>query len=358
MDCKEIKDKLVNFPDNGLSAEEKEAVLEHLAVCPNCREERQACADMYLEFCRFLEDSAAGASPSPNLWTLIQERLAKKRRRWIPTWTLIKSKVVGWARGFWVRPLWQRTAASAVVIAAIVTTLIIVEPLAGLSTSEVIARASVAVEDINSWHATMTWISVDNSMMVRYETDIVLPDRRQSVRYENGIKTEESRSIGNDHYDWSSETGLWTVESRDWEAPSMNEWSEFLSQWRNLMDVDILPAEVVDGVACLHYKTSFNPTDPVFNINVMMMYLETETDPDMIENYQDVIEDYEQMIANGEEGDDVIVVWDIWIGKDDYLVRQFHKVSTREWLDPLEIKTTMHTYSNFNEDIEIEAPAL
>ena len=127
-------------------------------------------------------------------------------------------------------------------------------------------------------------------------------------------------------------------------------------QWGMFTDIEVLPDEVIDEIDCMHYRTSFNPSDPVFYLKMMREAIKLETDPDLIEFYQREIEKTEQEIADGAEVPDETVVMNYWIGKDDYLIRQFHSVYSRQWQGELEVHTETATYSQFNEDFEIEAP--
>ena len=67
MNCDEIREKLIDYPDGVPDPGELEALEEHLAVCPSCREEREALANAYTQICQVMETAAAGASPSPNI---------------------------------------------------------------------------------------------------------------------------------------------------------------------------------------------------------------------------------------------------------------------------------------------------
>ncbi|MBT3362608.1 MAG: zf-HC2 domain-containing protein [Chloroflexi bacterium] len=356
MDCKEIKEKLISCSGQMPESEEFASVKEHLAVCPNCRQEWEAYAGIFAGIVQVMEDSAAKASPSPHAWADIKGRIAVNPRR-ISTFVAIKSKVARFAKGFWLRPVWQK-AVSVASVAAIIAALLITQLTVVLSPAAVIARAQEAATEVNSYHVTQTRSYADDDWVMRQEIDYVMPDRMKLVRYDDDVKSMEARYIGSNRYSWTSETGLWELDSGDWSPQSIGEMSQGLMQLGAITQIRVLPDEVVDVVSCVHYEATFNPSDPVFYVSLMREVIKVENDPDEIEFYQKEIERSEQMIAEGAEVPDETVVMNYWIGKDDYLVRQFHSVHSRQWQGKLQVATDTATYSQFNEPIEIEAPSM
>lgn len=127
-----------------------------------------------------------------------------------------------------------------------------------------------------------------------------------------------------------------------------------------LEHIEVLPDEVIDGVSCVHYRGSYDP----FHLDALREQIENETDPDLKEMLQHILEVQEQL----KEEMEMTAVAEVWIGKDDYLVRQ--KCVTQSWkmtddedingtLFPVGTKVTFTgilKFSNFNEPVKIEVP--
>jgi len=124
MNCDEVKELLLKYILNDVSSEERKSIQEHIAMCPDCKEEQEAFANTYADIRQAYEETVAEASPSPHAWASIKEQIAKKDRRWLPNITSIKSTLVDWGKRFRVRPLWQRTVTSIIIVGAIVGLLI------------------------------------------------------------------------------------------------------------------------------------------------------------------------------------------------------------------------------------------
>ena len=108
MNCEQVKDMLVNYLDNGVSDTEKALIEEHLANCPDCREEIEALAAVQDDFRKVMRESIAGLSVPMHALSTIKQRMAKRHRRKLPILHSIKSQIAEWWRSIRLRPAWQQ----------------------------------------------------------------------------------------------------------------------------------------------------------------------------------------------------------------------------------------------------------
>ena len=124
-------------------------------------------------------------------------------------------------------------------------------------------------------------------------------------------------------------------------------------------DVIELPSESIDGVECWRYRIDHNRT-----LDNALEQLEEATDLETIEWLRAWVESIHR---------EELTEWtEVWIGKDDYLVRQSRNVQERtsdgehEFGFPNVVIpegtrfaiTVTFTFSGFNEPVEIEAPII
>jgi hypothetical protein len=102
MDCKRICDLLSAYLDGEVTPEEKANIEAHLPSCPRCRAELESLSAMQDNLRGAFRSAAVEATPSPQAWEKIKDRLETKKSR----------------RGFW--PVFRisliATASTAVVV--------------------------------------------------------------------------------------------------------------------------------------------------------------------------------------------------------------------------------------------------
>jgi len=261
------------------------------------------------------------------------------------------------------RPVWQKALATFVIVAVILGIgsifLIIQDPSEQALAWEVVAdKAHAATLEVTSFHFdasnTQTgWyegikVYEDPDWLWIVEGDFLAPDRMQWTEWKknDGQKLEEVRIIGNNLYEWNSQTGEWELQYLDQSVHNgvVQGFSEFIQpvsiaeRLKTLDDIEELPDEVIDNVDCLHYRGRW--------------------DIDILENMGETVP---------------APVIEFWISKDNYLVHQqritiSQDVNTDDLNDdykdmslPKDAIITISatktiTYSDFNEPVEIEAP--
>jgi len=135
-----------------------------------------------------------------------------------------------------------------------------------------------------------------------------------------------------------------------------------LEQLNLLIDIETMPEETIDGVDCYHYRGT---VDLEKWLDWMRPDLERMYEwilKDMIERYPDFDFDHEEMKKTAEY---MLVnayeeTYEFWIGKDDYLIRQWKHVMqslinlSEVGYSYLAVSTSK--YYDFNEPIMIEPP--
>lgn len=129
-----------------------------------------------------------------------------------------------------------------------------------------------------------------------------------------------------------------------------------------LNDVETLSNEKIDGVNCFHYRQM---RYPVIDIEAEMERFESylEDNPELLAgtesmSLQEMKEQHRANLQRKAEGKTVI---DVWIGKEDYLLRRMKMVTESiqpgpdgedEWVTTI----VMQEWTGFNEPLEIVAP--
>ena len=123
MNCKDTSKLLTAYLDGEVMPEEQEQIQAHLSTCPHCREELEALAATQDNLRQALRVTAAGATPSPQAWAGIRQRLAEERPR-VTTLGLAKSRLRG-GRAIVVgslvsrQPVWKTAVVGVLAVALI-----------------------------------------------------------------------------------------------------------------------------------------------------------------------------------------------------------------------------------------------
>jgi hypothetical protein len=220
---------------------------------------------------------------------------------------------------------------------------------------EIIASAIEAANEIQTYR-----MEIENNQLEKGEAErssgwieFVAPDRTHVLSGPSGIEKEESIQIGTIIYTRSESSTEWKV--RDWgdeRFAARNIAVGVLQSFGDLTEVKELRDEKIDGVDCFHYIGSMNMKG---RQEEQLASLD-ESDPHY-EQQKLVYESIEYV------RDDI----EFWIGKEDYLLRQYitymeisevrDKGEDTEEVENYSAITTCK-FSDFNEPIEIEPPLI
>ena len=228
------------------------------------------------------------------------------------------------------------------------------------------AQAANTSEEVSSFHFTLELIQAAEGMEETSssvsEGYLLFPDRSRIFTPNSfGTGLSEVITIGRKMYRRDNEESPWrAMESPD-NPPGLAAWelSSYLDVFISaaVEEVMELPSESIDGVECWRFRVDHNRT-----LDSALEQLEEATDLETIESLRAWVES----IRRAE-----LAEWaEVWIGKDDYLVRQSRNVQERTSDGEYEFGfpnvvipegtrfaiTVTFTFSGFNEPVEIEAP--
>jgi len=213
----------------------------------------------------------------------------------------------------------------------------------GPDPGELIAKAQLAISEVESYRIEMPITITQNGKTTQSTSqgEFVSPDRMHMIKTgEDGNR--ESIRIGQTEYDRNADSNNWEVHQIPESLPFANPAVIILEELDSLAGLVAMPDEAVDSVDCFHYKGSI---DPLQDLREMVA---KESNPKRKESLQQTLEMQEQM--------EMSVVVEVWIGKDDYLMRQHHWTLSQKFEGTAMEATAIWKFYDFNEPVEIEPP--
>jgi len=240
--------------------------------------------------------------------------------------------------GKWLRPALVALAAVVVLI------VVLVQPWSGgsLEPQSVLAKTYTATEGLLSYRATMS-SNVGTSDAV---IEFVSPDRFHA-RLTAGGETDEFIVIGDRQYVKSGDMSKNMIIAFSNSASIMLSKEATLKLIDSLTDLETLPNEKIKGVDSFHYKGRFDTERMIEEEKARLADMQPRMDAD----------DYERMMEGLENSLNINMEIELWIGKDDNLIRQI--VQTTQYPDDegkSQTTSATMTFYDFNEPIIIEPP--
>jgi len=268
-------------------------------------------------------------------------------------WDALMSEIKstdGSERPFW---RWKRLALVAVPIVAIMIVLMVLQPWdTAPAPQSIIAKAYAETADIQSFRFSGTSTSEDSdgfSLQQDIEAEFVSPDRYH-VKITENEQAAEFIIIGDQQYISSGSLPGAVLYSLTQGLSRSVSKEAVLSYLDKLTDIQSLSDEVIDGVSCLHYLGRWDVEKQIAETkrSLMEYYDEMGIEPDEeeIDKELEILRSIETEI-------------ELWIGRDDYLIRQM-KMNGKfpdddEGLKFIIMSVTMKFY-DLNQPITIEAP--
>lgn len=213
----------------------------------------------------------------------------------------------------WLRP------ASIVATAVIVLTLVIIQPW-NSDTQNVFAKASEAMSQPQSYRTTLLLTTNFESQTMEYSfAAAYASDNRYHVTITFNDASAEFIRIGGKLY----RHDISDTEPIHYSSPSILAKEGTIEMLGWLTNVESLPNVDIDGTDCLHYRGEFD-------LERMISELRTAgqtTEAEILEQWQDTITEFE-----------------LWIGKDDYLIRKM----VQEMRSPVRTPSGDIEYWNIN----------
>jgi len=205
-----------------------------------------------------------------------------------------------------------------------------------VSPQSVIAKAYSATEDLLSYRMSgfFTSTSEGKTFQQTSEWEFAAPDRWHQIFTMDG-REYEIISIGDSIYIRDPADGRLTVGAWSPTVPSKEETLEILA---SLTDLKKLPDEQIADKDCLHYSGRVDMARRVEEIK-------SRLDP--------TDAGYEETLRRIEEMRSIITVVELWIGKEDYLIRKWQQETK---LGGVVKENSTRTYYDLNQPITIESP--
>jgi len=317
MKCRDLEELLSAYADGELPHAQREFVEEHLAGCSQC----QATLADYMK---------------------VRQQLTSLRV--VPTMPDIKGSTMSKIKDMHNRSVrrWMRPALAAIPVVIVLIVLLVLQPW-GSFPGGIMAKACATTEGLLSYRTSSSLIYTHNgeTTINDSEGEYVAPDRYRG-KFTLGNSTFEVITIGDKNYAWRADN------------TTDNAWSAVIYGWplskedtRSLLDlltkIENQPDERIAGADCFHLRGEVDMERWAEKTKATL----DSTDP----MYEEDVEFIEEQAAATE------AVVDVWIGKDDYLIRQV-KHNWQIFASDGGVDTLSYTeeYYDFNEPIEIEPP--
>jgi hypothetical protein len=233
----------------------------------------------------------------------------------------------------------------AIVLAAVVVLIVALVQPWSVNPEGVIARAYSATEGLLSYRMSYNSLKTtysNETEELTFESEFVAPDRYYLKMIEDGEEFEAILS-GSRLFVKSNSTSKNTVYALVVSSSSFLNKEITMKMLDSLTDLEGLPDEQIDGTECFHYRGRVD-------MESQMYELEASLDPSD-SAYANMLEEIEKMrnMKNNVE---------LWIGKDDYLIRQ----NVQSYQLPADESGQWDNYNlavknyDFNKPITIELP--
>lgn len=313
MKCGEVEKLLPDYLSGDIFASQRQLVEEHLPRCARCRKALAA----YNEARQYL--TSLKDSPVPSDFTEA---------------TIIKIKALDTVKSVFQK--WLRPALAAGSVVVILAILLVTQPW-GVSPQSVMAKAYTATTELQSYRMFSSIKSTleGKTSEATFETEFVAPDRHRGKATMNGDWVEFI-IIGDKQYIRDSDPSRTT--SVGVSSSSILSKEDTLKIIDSLTDLEKLPDEKIEGVDCIHYWG-------MVDVDRVIEEQKAKLDPRQ-PHYQEMLKGLEDMRG-------MKVQVELWIGKEDYLIRQLRQ----DMEVPLEGTSRVTVkYYDFNEPITIEPP--
>ncbi len=327
MKCKDLKELISAYVDGELSQTQCDFIEEHITHCRDCQM-------TFAEYTRISHQmsSLQLTPPLPDIKEGIMSKIRMEN---------VLSKPRKWLRRVLI-------ATPVVLILAVLLPLLL--PTLALTPEKVLAKAQAALANVQSYRTIDKAYDYDPSTQdmslqvyqAEAETDVT------SGRFhfkKSGLSSgyfHEQIGIGEKIYIRGDSSVTSTVEEWQESTPSAILTQEQLDM---LVKVEVLSDENIDGVACFHYRGTVDTEKLIQQQQARWKNIFKET---LLQEFIDHV-DKAWRVAR--------VTNEFWIGKDDYIIRQWKHVITNvtgEVGDSSGMEIVK--YYDFNVPISIEPP--
>jgi len=316
MKCADLKELLSAYADGELPRTQREFVKEHLDSCSQC----QATLADYIKVHQQLI-SLRTVQNMPDIKESMMSKINDIHNRSVRRW--------------------MRPALAAVSVVIILIVVMVLQPW-GSFPGAIIAKACATTEGLMSYRTSSSLIYTQNGETTVNDSEVeyAAPDRYRG-KFTLGNSTFEVITIGDKEYVWGMGNTTDSVHVSMYVCPPSKE------DARSLLDlltkIEKLPDERIAGADCFHLRGE-----------VDMERWAEKTKAALDSTYPGYEEDVE-LIEEQAAATEAVV--EVWIGKDDYLIRHVkHNWQIFESDGGVNTLSYTEEYYDFNEPIEIEPP--
>ncbi len=232
-----------------------------------------------------------------------------------------------------------------VALAAVVVLIVALVQPWSVNPEGVIAKAYSATESLLSYRATISGTASEGDGLDSV-IEFVFPDRFHAI-ITSGGETDEFIVVGDKQFVKSGDMSRNMIIAFSNSATSMLSKEATLRLLDSLTDLQRLPDENIEGVSSFHYKGRFDTEKMIEKEKARLAGMQSRMDPD----------DYQEMMKGLENSLNVKTEVELWIGKDDSLIRQVIQVTQAPDSEgQLHTSSTTLKYYDFNQPILIEPP--
>jgi hypothetical protein len=324
MRCKDVEKVLSAYANDELSPSEKSLVDEHLENCARCRD----LLSSYILSRNYLKKLRVETS-IPDMKASIISNIKLNKH-------LLKRQSVWNRRALVVAPI--------LMILIAIVTFLLWNPWTG--SEKIIAQAYSAMSSVKSYRLSVTRSSDIEPSIVVYASDFVAPDLYH-ITQSIDDKTQEFIYIGDSEYFKGNYQSFLSMKLQANYYTSMLTREATLRYLNMLGDIRKLEDETLEGIVCSHYQGRYDIEKH------LLSWQESRKKIGLAPfSEEDLSEMREEMHANYDS-----MTFELWIGKTDHLLRQW-KINREEQNDINTLTSyVMYKFYDFNESIEIIAPA-
>jgi negative regulator of sigma E activity len=327
MKCEDLKELISAYVDNELLQTQRDFVEEHITHCRDCQM-------TFAEYTR-ISHQMSSLRLTPSLPDIKEGIMSKIRMENV----LSKPRK-------WLRPV--LIATPVVLILAILLPILLLNT--ALTPEKVLARAQAALTSVQSYRTIDKAYDYDPSTkdmsiqiyQAEAETDVTGGHFHFKKSGLSSGYFNEQIVVGQQVYVQGDFSATLTVAEIQAKIPSAKITQERLDM---LVKIEALPDENIDGVACFHYRGTVD-TEKFIQLQKEFWKRTFKESPLL-----DIIDHLDEIWRARK------VTWEFWVGKDDYIIRQWKELITDVMGEINDSSITeIIKYYDFNAPISIEPP--
>jgi hypothetical protein len=321
MRCSDIEELLSAYANGELSRTQRDFVEQHIADCTDCRQKLEDYINVRRQLVFLSEMPVLQDIKATTMSKIREVNIRRSARKWL------------------------RPALAAVSIVVILAVLMAWQPWSSI-TGSVLAKAQDAIASLQSYRVSMVHTGDTEEESYDVEIELAAPDRYHYLCTGDEYNLEFIL-IGEERYYKDGYLSFYETQSQAGIFSSLISKEYTLMILDYLTNIQELPDETIDGTVCLHYKGTYDYEKQLRSL------LEGDSrmgiPPISEKELEERLEEWREEIGT--------TAIELWIGRDDYLIRQMTYDNQRPNDDGgVESSVTNIRFYDFNKPLNIEAP--